>query len=109
MSEPTERTERKSKRKIAKSPKKPRKVVRTRKQPKATDYTAIAKALEAATSEELSALQSSLLKGKNHVAGIPLSPFDAGYLAAQLVASQKKRKSRHRPKIYVEVFFVDRE
>jgi hypothetical protein len=99
----------KSKGQSTKSPKKTHKATHAGKQPKSDTYTAIANALGAATSEELSALQSSLLKGNNNVAGIPLSPFDAGYLAAQLVAYHKKRKSRKRPKIYLELFFVDEE
>jgi hypothetical protein len=107
MSDKNVRTPKKSKRQSAKSTKKMPKSTRGGKRPKSDPYTAIAKVLDTATSEDLAALQSSLLKGGKRVAGIPLSQFDAGYLAAQLVAYHKKRKRRRRPKIYLELFFVD--
>jgi len=107
MSNKNARTRKTSKRQGAKPTSKVPKSTRTGKRKKSDPYTAIAKALDTATSEELAALQSSLLKGGKRVAGIPLSTFDAGYLAAQLVAYHKKWKRRRRPKIYLELFLVD--
>jgi hypothetical protein len=106
MSDNSSRAQKKPQRQKSKPPKK---TARSVKKAKSDTYEAIAKALDAATPEQLSALQSNLIKGENRVAGIPLSRFDAGYLAAQLVAYHKKPKPRHRPKIYMELFFPDDE